>query len=246
MPLNELEIFLGALRKVESGGYTGTHAYSNPRTGQVGAYAVSIPNWQLWAWQAGVPNADWRDPAAQDFIARHKARELYERYGSWDAVAVAWFAGPEHADEYVRAGASSGVPFLTDINGKTVSEYMGDVRQAMDEAPQFVKYQAAKRAGLAHEFDGESPPEFEPPPERTAPVYRTTNIEAQLKAYIEATERAEDEVSPLRPKLTAMLNGLSNRVAGGTRSPLGRAAPTASLDPVTRDPYAEEEEPTDG
>jgi len=82
-----------------------------------------------WAREAGVNPNDW-SPAAQDKVARHRMSKLYQRFGSWDLVAVAWFAGESRADKAKRQGITS-VGGIKDSLGTSVSQYAAKVMNAM-------------------------------------------------------------------------------------------------------------------
>lgn len=103
MGLEQLPSFMAAIRRMESGSYEGNYSVVNS-IGARGAYQILTDNWASWAKQAGIPGADWRDPRAQDTVARYKMIEYYNRYGSWDLVAMAWHGGPGTVAEYLQTG----------------------------------------------------------------------------------------------------------------------------------------------
>lgn len=139
MPEAELDRFLAALRRLESGSFEGNYRAVGVDTGKgnraLGAYQIMRSNWDGWAKEAGIPGADWRDPRAQDRVARLKVLQYYRRFGSWDLVAVAWFAGPGRAEAAMRKGLGV-VGGLADANRTTVSHYVRLIRNYMANAPE--------------------------------------------------------------------------------------------------------------
>lgn len=136
-----IDAFMAAIRQQESGGnyqILGPQTrYGRPR----GAYQILDSNWDAWAAEAGLAGADWHDQQAQDHVARFKFLQYYQQFGSWEAVAVAWFAGPGRADDYVRDPNS--VANLSDVLGTSVARYvqmamngMGQSNNPVQSAPQ--------------------------------------------------------------------------------------------------------------
>lgn len=130
-----LEMYLQALKMQESSGdYQAVHkpsiiedAYTGKpvRVQALGAYGILDINWKKWAKQAGLEGADWHDPNAQDTVAKFKVQQYFNKFGSWDAVSVAWFAGPKKADRLVNNGT---VNFdLTDSNGQSIKNYVDEM-----------------------------------------------------------------------------------------------------------------------
>ena len=74
------------------------------RVQALGGYGILDINFEKWAKQAGLEDfsmadEDWKDPKAQDTIAKYKLQEYFNKFGSWEAVSVAWFAGENKAKE---------------------------------------------------------------------------------------------------------------------------------------------------
>ena len=94
----------------------------------LGAYGILDINWDKWAEQAGYKGADWRVPEMQDIVAAYKFTEYYNTYGSWDLVAVAWYAGPGTANKAKELGIDS-VGNIENLEsfGPNVSEYVNSV-----------------------------------------------------------------------------------------------------------------------
>lgn len=127
MALDQLDAFMEALGEVESGNnwdavgpYTGS-TYGRAR----GRWQIMSAIYPAWAREAGVDPNDY-SPAAQERVARHKMSQYYARYGSWDLVAVAWFAGPGRADR-AKARGINAVGGIKDMLGTSVSSYVSKV-----------------------------------------------------------------------------------------------------------------------
>lgn len=133
MAIQQIDQFMASIKQLESGGrygVLGPHTkYGRPR----GAYQILDGNWAPWAKEAGIGGADWRDPRAQDRVARHKMMQYYRAYGSWDAVAVAWFAGPGRAKKWAN-GNTSAVANMKDVLGTSVAGYVEKMRKGMGVA----------------------------------------------------------------------------------------------------------------
>lgn len=126
--------FMEAIAQVESGGAYDAKGPHHPEMGYpLGRYQIMESNWPTWAAEAGVPGADWTDPAAQDAVARHKFLEYYDQYGSWDAVAVAWFAGPGMVEQWQQDPSS--LSEVSDSLGTDVPQYVSAVLGHMDDVP---------------------------------------------------------------------------------------------------------------
>jgi len=142
-----IDMYLEALKMQESSGnYQAQHkpeVITDIVTGKkirvqaVGAYGILDINWngtktqESWAEQAGYKGADWHDPKAQDAVARYKVQEYFNKYGSWDAVSVAWFAGAGKANELVNNGT---INFdLTDANGQSIKDYVDEMNTKIGE-----------------------------------------------------------------------------------------------------------------
>ena len=132
MAIDQLPMFMQAIAEQESGGKWDA---VGPHTGEtygraVGRWQIMENIWPSWAREAGLPGADWRDPEAQEHVARFKMRQYYQRYGRWDLVAIAWFAGPGRANQAAEEGIES-VGNLDDVLGTTVSQYVAKMQSTM-------------------------------------------------------------------------------------------------------------------
>jgi hypothetical protein len=75
--------------------------------------------------------ADWHDPVAQDTVAKFKVQQYFNKYNSWDAVSVAWFAGPRKADTLTKGGT---INFNeSDNQGLSVREYVDSMNNLVSE-----------------------------------------------------------------------------------------------------------------
>lgn len=141
MSLGELETFMAAIRRLESGSFAGDYTRPGPTvtSGQYkgerafGAYQIMPGNWPVWSAAAGYKGAHYANKAAQDGVARFMFRQLYQKYGDWRLVAIAWFAGESRARRAAESGISS-VGGIRDVLGTSVSGYVAKVEQFMREA----------------------------------------------------------------------------------------------------------------
>lgn len=83
-----LDDFLAATKAKESGG---NYTVVNKDSGAGGAYQY-MPG--TWANYKGYARAELAPPAIQDEKARIDAQNLFNRFGNWRDVAIAWYAGP--------------------------------------------------------------------------------------------------------------------------------------------------------
>ena len=142
-----IDVYLEALKMQESSGnYQAIHkpeVITDIVTGKkirvqaVGAYGILDINWtgtetqKSWAKEAGLKGADWHDPKAQDTVAKFKVQQYFNKYGSWDAVSVAWFAGPKKAKDLVNNGT---INFdSTDANGQSIKDYVDEMNTKIGE-----------------------------------------------------------------------------------------------------------------
>jgi len=142
-----IDIYLEALKMQESSGnYQAKHEPSfitdivtgkKIRVEALGAYGILDINWygtdtqKSWTEMAGLEGANINDPKAQDDVARFFVQEYFNRYGSWDAVSVAWFAGPEVAKKMVNEGVIDYT--LKDVNGQDVKTYVDEMSTKIGE-----------------------------------------------------------------------------------------------------------------
>ena len=136
-----IDMYLQALLMQESSGdYQVLHtpsiiedfATGKPiRVQALGGYGILDINWDKWAKEAGFEGADWHDPKAQDAVAKYKVQQYFDRFNSWDAVSVAWFAGPNKAKELVSNGT---IDYdKADSNGTTIKQYVDSMNNLIAE-----------------------------------------------------------------------------------------------------------------
>lgn len=94
-----IDAFMNALATQESGGNASAR---NSRTGAYGTFQIMPNNWAPWAEEAGLGRNAARTPENQERVARFKMEQYKQQFGTWEAVAVAWYAGPGAAKEYVK------------------------------------------------------------------------------------------------------------------------------------------------
>lgn len=98
MGIEGLDAFMLAIGGAESGG---NYNATNKDSGAHGKYQIMPSNWPAWSREAGIPGAP-QTPANQERVARFKMAQYYRQFGSWGAVAVAWYAGPGAAAAWVK------------------------------------------------------------------------------------------------------------------------------------------------
>jgi hypothetical protein len=106
------------------------------RVQALGGYGILDINFEKWAEQAGLQefsmeDEDWKDPVAQDTIARYKVQEYFNKYNSWDAVSIAWFSGEGNANKLVRNGTIDYTQ--ADSNGVNIKDYVASMNNLISE-----------------------------------------------------------------------------------------------------------------
>ena len=71
------------------------------------------------------------DPKAQDAVAKYKVQQYFDRFQSWDAVSVAWFAGPNVAKRLVEEGTIN--YDKADSKGTTIKQYVDSMNNLIAE-----------------------------------------------------------------------------------------------------------------
>ena len=172
MAYDQIENFMAAIRRVESGSYDGDYgamgSYTGPAGRALGAYQIMEGNWAAWSTEAGMPGANWRDPYAQDAVARYKMGQYYNMFGSWELAGIAWFAGPGTAATAAKEGYGAVVE-INDTLGTTVGDYLRRLDEYMGD------WDGRKRNGPSwwdEERTGQGPV---PPPAPGSPLPQPEN-----------------------------------------------------------------------
>lgn len=170
MALDQLGQFMWAIGAQESGNnYDAVGPYTGPTYGRArGRWQIMERIYPSWAREAGVDPNDY-SPAAQDKVASYKMKQYYQRYGRWDLVAIAWFAGPGRADKAARDGIQS-VGGLSDVLGTTVTKYVQKLQQGMAQAPNATQAGGYRESGGGR-TEGTGP---------TAPMAGSTSPEGMM------------------------------------------------------------------
>lgn len=129
--------FLAALKRMQGGKY-GWRGRAEGSVHPFGAYGMIEENWEAWSSTAGLGGHDKWDPAGQDYVAAYWAQKLFQRYGDWDMVAAAWFAGAEDADRAARSG--QGADWFQNLRTK---KWVKDYRDAVAD-PEIQQAQVPK------------------------------------------------------------------------------------------------------
>lgn len=150
-----VEEFMSRIAGIESGGSNDPYSLTNPSSGAHGKFQVMPSNWSPWAQEAGLSANAARSPENQRRVARHKMQQYRDQYGSWEAAAVAWFAGPDRARRFNEGDQQ--VLGFSDGN-MTVGEYVDRVRQGQQqtEAPRLADSPSLQ--GLTTEAPTQGPP----------------------------------------------------------------------------------------
>lgn len=216
----QVDQFMDAIAGIESAGADDPTNVTNSRTGAHGIFQVMPQNWAPWAQEAGLgPNAP-KTAENQRKVARHKMTQYHDQFGSWDAAAVAWFAGPDRARRYKQGDKS--VLNLSDGNTK-VSEYIDRVRKTMGGS-------GGQDVG-AVEQDAAGGEDFRPPPEEF--TYDANDMMAQVFSHL------SDQVAGRAPSAResiggARVNPASARLGGRTGEGLERTGQAVLQRPMQR------------
>ncbi len=138
---SELETFMAATRRLESGSYQGNYSAQGrylvkQQDRAIGAYQIMSRNWPTWSSAAGIPRANWRDPKAQDRVARYQMEQYWQRFQNWELVATAWYSGASRAQRvYDRYGSGATNAQIEQVLGGAIADYAGKVASYAAEAP---------------------------------------------------------------------------------------------------------------
>lgn len=129
--MTDLAHFMAGIRQVESGDARGNYSHrQKPQNGIKADGAYGFSDWRRQATAVGYGAANIRDTEAQDRVAASTFRDLYQRLGSWELVALAWFTNEKTADQARMGGYSK----VAQITNPRVKEYVQSVVNAMAQA----------------------------------------------------------------------------------------------------------------
>ncbi len=138
--MNTLEEAAQAIRIVESDDdyrYQQAVSIGGTSTRRLGAYGIVSDRWEALAQAAGIPGADWNDRAAQDYIARKKLQNSYERYGDWDVAAISFRFGDKAAAALSERGMTD--PASIEAAGyKDIANYLRNIKKSTPMTDQSV------------------------------------------------------------------------------------------------------------
>ena len=127
--------FAGFMRAISGQESGNNYAARNSMSGAMGKYQIMPSNIQgAGGWDREAlgyditPSQFMASPQLQERIAQYKLQQYYNAYGPAGA-AIAWYAGPGAAQQYVRSGAAS---THGEAGGHpSVSQYMYDILRRM-------------------------------------------------------------------------------------------------------------------
>ena len=96
----------------------------------LGGYGILDINWYgtdtqtAWTKMAGLEGADINDPKAQDAVAKYMVQKYFDKFGSWEAVSVAWFAGQGNADKFLKGELDFS---KKDAKGTSIKQYLNEM-----------------------------------------------------------------------------------------------------------------------
>lgn len=141
----DIEYFMAAIRSTESSndyGAIGIDTGGGARAS--GAYQFMDATWDGYMGYARAVDAP---PEIQDQRARELMSSYFKQFGRWDAVAIAWHAGPGRAQDYVSGdldistlsdGLSTTDQYtakVIDLMGSVDPVGSGSVHDGMDDCP---------------------------------------------------------------------------------------------------------------
>lgn len=127
---DELEAFMSSIRMAQTG--TPDAPMFERVTGRsgtarlLGPYGIRSDEWEELSAVTGIKGAPWQDKYAQEAVVRHQLTRLYNQYGKWDVVAVAWRAGEDVANRVNEGETLSQV-----IKGDGVTQLQNWVNDTM-------------------------------------------------------------------------------------------------------------------
>lgn len=103
----------------------------------LGGYGILDINWYgtetqtAWTKMAGLEDADINDPKAQDAVAKFMVQKYFNRFGSWDLVSIAWFAGPNKSKTLRDTGTINWD--AQDSKGTSISQYISEMDRLLSD-----------------------------------------------------------------------------------------------------------------
>ena len=94
-----VEQFMKAIGDQESGG---DYNLVNPDSGARGKYQFMPSSWGDYVRMAGLPSNTPQTPENKEIVARSNMQRMYNKFGNWRDVAIAWYGG-EGAVNYSEA-----------------------------------------------------------------------------------------------------------------------------------------------
>lgn len=137
MPRGQIDQFMDAMSRLESGGNPRAR---NPTSGAYGEFQIMPSNWDPWSKETFGRVAP-KTPENQRQVARHKLLQYYDQFNDWDAVSIAWFAGPGRAQRYKNGDTS--VLNMSD-GATTVRKYIDIIRRNMAQRGQGTPQQSSQ------------------------------------------------------------------------------------------------------
>ena len=201
------------LESIETQESGGNPTATNARTGAYGRYQIMPSNWEPWSREVFGEVVE-RTPENQEAIARH-VMSRYEREFGPEGAAVAWYAGPSRARQWVE---NPDDPWFDRRHGggqePSVREYVQSVMgRVQEEAPQQeVMSEQDLRAMLSGGAQEAAPPQDQ---------------RALGRATMERMGQRAPVPERLRRQMEAAGIPVENMEAGGRRSMVGEIGAAA-------------------
>ena len=91
--ISQIDAFMGAISGQESGGSSDPYNLVNRDSGARGKFQFMPSTWSEYAEKAGLGANAPMTAENQEKVARYNMSRLYQEYGNWRDVAIAWYAG---------------------------------------------------------------------------------------------------------------------------------------------------------
>lgn len=199
-----LDAFMRALSSQESGD---NPTAENERTGAHGTYQILPSNWPAWSREAGLGANAARTAENQYQVARFKMAQYYRQFGSWEAVAVAWYAGPGAAQEYVKNPNQTRFTRGQGPNGTepSIQSYVNTAMSGMGRAASTPQSAAPTSGGTTVATAAAKPKSqqelLDYIAENYPDVYGLLNIDPEVKSVLLTAARKEYTAAKLRSEL---------------------------------------------